>query len=193
MTIFQILTLTHFNFMKNLYKSLSEFQNECPVIHKGTQGYGYSYANRLSILKIINPLLKKHGLGYYQLLEGDGLKTCIFHIESQEKIESFVNIPQNVTLAKMNTFQVYGSAYTYYSRYALSMALGLITDIDLDASGEETPKEIAPVKTQLTSKTYEKMMDAINNGQGDSVKKVLDNYSMSEQQRITINLALKNV
>ena len=73
------------------------------------------------------------------------------------------------------------------------MALGLITDIDLDASGDETPKEIAPAKTPLTSKTYEKMMDAINNGQGDSVKKVLDNYSMSEQQRITINLALKNV
>lgn len=179
--------------MKLLYKSLSDFQNECPVIHKGTQGYGYSYANRLSILKIINPILKKHGLGYYQLLEGDGLTTCIFHIESEQKIESSVNIPQNVTLAKMNTFQVYGSAYTYYSRYALSMALGLITDVDLDASGEEALKDIVISKTPLTSKTYEKMMDAINNGQGDSVKKVLDNYSMSEQQRITINLALKNV
>ena len=28
-----------------IYKALSDFQNEVPVIHKGTQGYGYSYAD----------------------------------------------------------------------------------------------------------------------------------------------------
>ena len=45
--------------MKNLYKALAEFQQEVPVIHKGTSGYGYSYADLPAIFEIINPLLKK--------------------------------------------------------------------------------------------------------------------------------------
>ena len=45
--------------MKNLFKSLAAFQQEVPVIHKGTQGYGYTYADLPKIFETINPLLKK--------------------------------------------------------------------------------------------------------------------------------------
>ena len=41
----------------------------------------------------------------------------------------------------MNDFQVLGSAITYIRRYALSSALGLITDKDLDACGEQSKQE----------------------------------------------------
>ncbi len=34
-------------------------QQEVPVIHKGTQGYGYSFADLPTIFNVINPLLKK--------------------------------------------------------------------------------------------------------------------------------------
>ena len=54
--------------MKHLFKSLSEFQQECPIIHKGTQGYGYSYADLPAIFTIINPILNKYGLGFTQLI-----------------------------------------------------------------------------------------------------------------------------
>ncbi len=54
-------------------------------------------------------------------------KTIIFHTESGESIESVTNIPQEVVLKGMNTFQVAGSAITYYRRYSLSAALGLVT------------------------------------------------------------------
>ena len=30
---------------ENIYKSLAAFQQEVQVIHKGTKGYGYSYAD----------------------------------------------------------------------------------------------------------------------------------------------------
>ena len=30
--------------MKHLFKALAAFQQEVPVIHKGTQGFGYSIA-----------------------------------------------------------------------------------------------------------------------------------------------------
>ena len=138
--------------MKNLFKALSEFQNEVPVILKDTSGYGYKFADLPAIFKVINPLLKKNGIGFTQLGEGKSIKTIIFHIESGETLESIFDIPQGVQLAKMNEFQVLGSAITYMRRYALSSALGIITDSDIDAAGEQIKvdidKRIADCKTQ---------------------------------------------
>jgi hypothetical protein len=125
--------------MKNLFKALAEFQQEVPVIHKGTKGYGYTYADLPAIFETINPLLKKHGLGFTQLVEGTSIKTIVFHCESGETLESLTDIPQGVQLKGMNDFQVLGSAITYIRRYALSSALGLVTDKDTDAGGEQTP------------------------------------------------------
>ena len=76
------------NSVINIYKALAAFQQECPVIHKGTTGHNYTYADFPTILEKINPLLKKHHLGFTQLLNEDGLKTIIFHTLSGEAIES---------------------------------------------------------------------------------------------------------
>ena len=127
--------------MKNLFKALSDFQNEVPIIHNETQGYGYTYTKLSTIFPIINPLLKKHGLGFTQLGDGTSLKTIVFHIESGESIESILEIPKGVELKGMNQFQVLGSALTYIRRYALSAALGIITDKDSDAKGEEKKRD----------------------------------------------------
>jgi len=138
--------------MKEIYKALAEFQQEVPVIHQGTKGYGYTYANLSTIFKTINPLLKKYGLGFTQLMEEDSIKTIIFHVKSGESIESKTNIPQDVVLKGMNQFQVLGSATTYIRRYSLSSALGLITDKDIDAHGEETKKKLTPKQFEATLK-----------------------------------------
>jgi hypothetical protein len=130
--------------MKNLLKSLANFQQEVPVILKDTQAYGYKYADLPEIFKVINPLLKKHGIGFAQPIEGNSIKTIIFHIESGETLESITDIPQNVQLKGMNDFQVLGSAITYIRRYALSSILGLITDKDTDASGEQVKEPTKP-------------------------------------------------
>jgi hypothetical protein len=136
--------------MKNIYKALADFQQEVPVIHKDTQGYGYSYADLPTIFEKINPLMQKHGLGFYQAVNGTQIKTVVFHIESGETIESNTDIPQGVQLAKMNDFQVLGSAVTYIRRYALSSILGLVTDKDTDASGEQ--KREAPQNATISPK-----------------------------------------
>ena len=127
--------------MKNLYKALAGFQQEVPVIHKGTSGYGYSYADLPAIFEIINPLMKKHGLGFYQAVQENNIETTVFHVESGEWFKSTTPIPQGVQLAKMNEFQVLGSAITYIRRYALSSMLGLVTDKDTDASGEQVKSD----------------------------------------------------
>jgi hypothetical protein len=135
--------------MKNLLKALAEFQQAVPVIHKGTQGYGYSYANLATIFEIINPILKANKLGFTQLVGDNNIKTIIFHYESGEQLETITTIPQGTNLKGMNDFQTLGSAITYIRRYALSSALGLITDKDTDASGEQV-KTVAIQKPVIT-------------------------------------------
>jgi hypothetical protein len=129
--------------MKNLIKALSDFQNECPIIHKDTKGHNYTYADLPQIFSVINPLLKKHKLCFTQLLQDNGIRTILFHVESGEQLESFTTIP-TVKLGAMNEFQSYGSAVTYYRRYCLSSMLALVTDKDTDAAGSSMPVAQSP-------------------------------------------------
>jgi hypothetical protein len=172
--------------MKNLYKALAAFQQEVPNIYKNSQGYGYKFADLGEINDVIKPILKKHGLGYVQPLSGTGLKTIVFHVESGESIESIVEIPQDVQLAKMNTFQVVGSGITYYRRYSLSSMLGLITDEDADAAGEQVKTTKAKTYTpSTTAKATDQQKMFIANllrqhGKPDSEMKeyLADNYGI---------------
>ena len=169
--------------MKEYFKALANFQQEVPVIHKGTEGYGYSYADLKEIFIVINPLLKKHGLGFTQEMDGEDLKTTIFHVESGEFRESSTHIPQGVQLAKMNVFQVLGSGITYIRRYALSSALGLVTDKDIDGAGSQTKGEtnkdsgIVPTKilnevsTELESVTDIKSLESLGKSYKDEITK----------------------
>ena len=150
--------------MKNLYKSLANFQQEVPTIHKATQGFGYTYADLTAIYKIINPLMKKNGLGFTQLLQDNKMVTIVFHIESGETIESKTDIPMNVQLKGMNDFQVMGSAITYLRRYSLSSVLGLVTDKDTDAGGEQVSKP-KDERESLTNDRFEKAVEKIRNKQ----------------------------
>jgi hypothetical protein len=165
--------------MKNLFKSLAEFQQEVPVIHKATQGYGYTYADLPKIFEVINPLLKKHGLGFTQLINGTQIATCLFHVESAESIESKIDIPQGVILKGMNEFQVLGSAITYLRRYALSSMLGLVTDKDTDASGEQVKNE--PKKQAIDNARFQKAIDAISKGEY-TIEELTTKFSLTPAQ-----------
>lgn len=142
--------------MKNLYKALADFQSECPIIFKDTQGYSYTYADMPQIIKVIMPLLKRHKLGFAQPLFEDGIKTIIFHYESGETLESFTHVPR-VELAKMNPYQAYGSGITYYRRYALASILGLVTDKDTDAAGQI----VEPKKEEKVGEDWIKMLQSV--------------------------------
>ena len=165
--------------MKHLFKALADFQQEVPVIHKATQGYGYTYADLPKILEVINPILKKHGLGFTQLINGTQIATCLFHIESAESIESKIDIPQGVILKGMNEFQVLGSAITYLRRYALSSMLGLVTDKDTDASGEQVKQE--PKKPTIDNARFQKAIDAISKGEY-TAEELTTKFALTEAQ-----------
>lgn len=145
--------------MKNLIKALSEFQNECPIIHKDTKGHNYTYADLPQIFSVINPLLNKHKLCFTQLLENDGIRTILFHVESGEQLESFTTIPL-VKLGAMNEYQSYGAAVSYFRRYCLSSCLGLVTDKDTDAAGNST--QIHNNKKQFNGGSLNEWQSKIN-------------------------------
>ena len=122
------------------------------------------FFNLSAIFEVINPLLKSNGLGFTQLVGENNIKTVIFHAESGEVIETTTNIPQNVVLKGMNDFQVLGSAITYIRRYALSSALGLITDKDIDAGGVQETKPASKQNLLVNSKEYKLVFDALKKG-----------------------------
>ena len=171
--------------MKNLFKAIADFQQEVPTIHKGTKGYGYSYADLPTIFEKINPLLKKHGLGFMQNLQSEEginyLETIIFHVESGESINNMVMIPE-VTLKGMNDFQAFGSGVTYFRRYALSSALGLVTDVDNDASGEQIKKV---KKAGLTDSQFNKAVQAIAEGTYTK-EELIEKFQLTSDQLKTI-------
>jgi hypothetical protein len=164
---------------KTIYKSLAEFQQECPVIHKGTTGYGYSYADLPTIFEVINPLLAKHNLGFTQLIQEQNIETILFHIDTGETIKSTTAIPQGVSLKGMNDYQVLGSAITYLRRYALSAMLGIVTDKDTDAGGEQKPK--AKQKANFKEGGFDKALEAVKNGT-TTVDKVSAFYNVTSEQ-----------
>jgi len=171
--------------MKNIFKALADFQQEVPVIHKGTEGFGYSYTDLPAIFEVINPLLKKHGLGFTQLVNENSLKTILFHIESCETIESTTSLIDGVKLAKMNDFQVLGSQITYLRRYAISAMLGIVTDKDIDAQGTQEPKE--QKKTELKpvpADQLEKAKQAIEAGtitKDQAIEKLKKAFNLTEE------------
>ena len=169
--------------MKHLFKSLAEFQQEVPTIHKATQGYGYTYADLPKIFEVINPLLKKHGLGFTQLINGTELITIVFHVESGETIESKTAIPQGVQLKGQNDFQVLGSAITYLRRYALSSILGIVSDKDTDAGGEQVKTEVKNElkKVAIDDKRLAKAIKAISEGEY-TTDELLKTFELTPEQ-----------
>ena len=136
---------------KNIYKALAKFQQEVPVLLKGTDGYGYKYIQLEHIIAQINPLLKKHDLGFTQLIDGSGLTTVLFHHPSGEDISSSCIIPE-CDMKGMNKFQSAGAGITYFRRYALSSMLGIISDQDTDAKVYTTVAPKIKVKSEAITK-----------------------------------------
>jgi hypothetical protein len=123
--------------MKNLFAALAKFQAECPDLHKDSDGYGYKYIELPNILKVVTPILRKHNLVLSQVCDIQNVQTILCHWESGETLNSSIEIPQGVQLAKMNTFQVLGSAISYLRRYQIEMILGISATKDTDAAGEQ--------------------------------------------------------
>jgi len=131
------------NTVEAIFQAQIEMQSNLTDVGKDKEGYGYKYASFDSIVQHLRPLLSAQGLGFIQTStsNGDyiGVTTRLIH-KSGEWVEDTFTMPL-VTLAKMNNYQVAGSAITYLKRYGLSAIVGIAVDEDIDASGEQSKPE----------------------------------------------------
>ena len=130
---------------------------------------------------MINPILRKHALGFTQLINGTSIDTILFHTTTGETITSKTEIPQGVALKGMNDFQVLGSAVTYIRRYALSSMLGVVTDKDIDASGEQE-KPATKLKT-ISDADFERGINKMEIGE---FKKLMKGYKLTGKQEVNL-------
>lgn len=126
-----------------LLQELTEAQAEFETLPKDKAGYGYNYTDLDTVISYIRPILKKHSLGFMQMLttlEGNtpAITTRIFHMTG-EWIEDTTPLPP-VQLAKGNAAQNLGAAITYMKRYTLCAMLGISSDEDADGKADPAPK-----------------------------------------------------
>jgi hypothetical protein len=173
--------------MKNLLKSLASFQQEVPVIHKATQGYGYSYADLPKIFEVINPLLKNTDL--------DSLR---HYTQRRCQLHCYNGIPRRDwrTHRKLNSYSL--RSVERYERLSVlrfrcdvlpSLCISvlhfrLVTDKDTDASGEQEKKEkkLPPID----QKRFAAAVQAIAKGEYTR-EKLEASFSLTEGQIDILN------
>jgi len=116
-----------------LATALSKTQSEFKAVHKGKEGFGYSYADIASILEYAQPIYTKNGLTVIQQSVSKmigktqlaGVKTTLVH-SSGEYIASESYTP--IVKTKSNSLiQQEGSITTYKRRIQVQSILGLAT------------------------------------------------------------------
>ena len=178
--------------MKELLKALAAAKREIgPILKKETNPYFKSkYSDINELIKQVEPILDSHGLMLLQPIEQrngispiSSVSTRIFHIESGEKVESIISLPELTDPQKI------GSAITYYRRYTLQSLLGLQAEDDDGnlAARPETKKtkhkytrDIAEkaIGDGMTSDQLKKFVD-MDNEQIEAYNKMLHEYTKS--------------
>lgn len=133
---------------KAIYSKLLEVQKEVAPIKKTEDNpfFKSKYFDVNAILAALKPILSKHGLVLMQGMEVDdngrnGLTTTVADAESGEKIESSIYLPD------ASDPQKFGSAVTYYRRYALQSLFALEAEDDDGNTASAAPAK--PTATPL--------------------------------------------
>ncbi len=177
---------------KALPQALKEFQAVAVNAFKGKKGYGYNYSPIDVILKENRPLLAKFGLSHIQSQEFDSdiitVTTRLIH-ESGEWIETTAVSPYT-QLKGMNSYQSIGSGITYLRRYSLSAALGIASDDDEDAHGEQevtaTPQYVTASKATLDDKKryWGEFVSACNTQEVDPMNFLEEQIDMTDKNEV---------
>ena len=152
----------------------------------------YKYRSAEDILEAVKPLLKKYNCyltitettqeiaGYLVLNSkvsiSDGEKTIF--VEAQAGI--------NPERKGMDIAQSFGSSSSYAKKYALGNLFLLDDTKDADSN-----KVKEPVKPTMTTDIYNAMLEAINTGKGDVVKRKMGNYKMTKKQSETLGIMIQ--
>jgi hypothetical protein len=161
----------------------------------------YNYAPLPEIQKAVDPVLSKLGLSYRfkQTQEGANITiTCILSHVDGHSVESPLSAPMD-TSGNKNAIQSAGSTVTYLQRYTLVPLLGINVEDDDDGQGGAPVQPTPPppptppkkVKAKLSEELLDKVLNKIQNGEKDILKKTQEVYDITgKQHEIILNAEL---
>lgn len=142
--------------VNSIYSRLIKAQAEFASISQDNRanafkgGGNYNYANISDCLKVIRPILNKHGLAVLQRTTSDqnkvGIETVLVSEDGQTLESGLFFVPTEGLIQK--GVQAFGSAVTYARRYSLISFLGLAYGEDDDDGVAATEHHWKPQETQ---------------------------------------------
>ena len=136
-----------------------------------------SYADLNAIIEAVEPILLENGLLLLQPIHGNSVCTQIIDLESNDMIESCIDLPTGIDPQKM------GSAITYYRRYTLQSILSLQAVDDDGHSASQPVKEEpkAKVKESLPTDRFNNALAKIKAGEY-TVAELKANFNLTKEQ-----------
>ena len=136
-----------------------------------------SYADLNAIIEAVEPILLENGLLLLQPIHGNSVCTQIIDLESNDMIESCIDLPTGIDPQKM------GSAITYYRRYTLQSILSLQA-VDDDGNMASQPVKEEPkakVKESLPTERFNNALAKIKAGEY-TVAELKANFNLTKEQ-----------
>ena len=130
-----------------------------------------NYADINSIIDTVEPILLDCGLIMMQPVKEDKVYTIIIDIETEEYVESFMQLPVITDAQKL------GGAITYFRRYTLVSLLSLQAVDDDGHEASRAPK----AKPTLTPDRFNSALQAIQEGRY-TVEDLRATYTLTKEQ-----------
>lgn len=143
-----------------LSQKLFNLQQEIGAISKDANNpfYKSKYFDINSLIKQLQPLLKKHKLLLTQPVLGDSVETKITCIESEQSVISNLQLPQITDPQKL------GSCITYFRRYTLASLLGLQAEDDDGNAASGKVSEVEKKWLNANTPEYTKAIEYLQGG-----------------------------
>ena len=138
-----------------------------------------SYADLNAIIEAVEPILLENGLLLLQPIHGNSVCTQIIDLESNDMIESCIDLPTGIDPQKM------GSAITYYRRYTLQSILSLQAVDDDGHSASQPVKEQPKVKESLSDERFKGALDKIAAGEY-TVEQLKAKFNLTKEQEAAL-------
>ena len=161
---------------QSINEKLYNLQQEIGTISKDAKNpfYKSKYFDINSLIKQLQPLLKKNRLLLLQPIEEDMVMSKLICVDGSGGVVSGLKLPE------INDPQKLGSAITYYRRYTLASLLGLQSvddDANLTIGSSKSPANDLPWLNRGTT-NFSKVVKALKSGDF-KIEDVLKKYRLS--------------
>lgn len=159
----------------SLNQKLFNLQQEIGAISKDANNpfYKSKYFDINSLIKQLQPLLKKHKLLLTQPVLGDSVETKITCIDSEQSVISNLQLPQ------ISDPQKLGSCITYFRRYTLASLLGLQAEDDDGNAASGRVSEVEKKWLNANTPEYSKAIEYLQGG--GSIESIKAKYKVSKK------------